>query len=49
MKHFGDDHDARFFRCDGCGRVFVQQGGLTLAVPAIQPARRPEPDLESGG
>ena len=37
------------FRCDECGRVFVQQGGLTLAVPAVQPARRPEPDLESGG
>jgi len=46
IEHLGNDHDARFIRCEGCHQVFVVQGGMTLAVPAMQPQDRPpfEPD-----
>jgi len=52
IEHLGNDHDARFFRCEGCRQVFVVQGGMTLAVPAVQPQRRPAferdaPDAET--
>jgi len=41
IEHLGNDHDARFFRCQRCGHVFVVQSGWTLAVPAVQPQRPP--------
>jgi hypothetical protein len=46
IERLGNDHDARFFRCERCRQVFVVQGGITLAVPAVRPQRRPpvEPD-----
>jgi len=47
IEHLGNDHDARFFRCEGCAQVFVVQGGLTLAVPAVQPQRRPVLERDS--
>ncbi len=47
IEHLGNDHDARFFRCEGCGQVFVVQGGLTLAVPAVQPQPRPAFERDS--
>ena len=52
IEHLGNDHDARFFRCQGCAQVFVVQGGFTLAIPAVQPQphppfeRDPGPDAE---
>jgi hypothetical protein len=47
IEHLGNDHDARFFRCEECRQVLVVQGGLTLAVPAVQPQGRPAFERES--
>lgn len=40
LEHIGNDHDARFFRCERCRNIFVAQGGFTLAIPAIEAQRR---------
>jgi len=47
IEHLGNDHDARFFRCEACGQVFVMQGGVTLALPAVQPQGRPAYERDS--
>ncbi len=36
IEHLGNDHDARFFRCEACRKVFIVQGGMTLALPPAQ-------------
>jgi len=36
-ERLGNDHDAGFYRCLSCGQVVVVQGGLVLAIPAVQP------------
>jgi hypothetical protein len=48
IEHLGNDHDARFFRCERCRQVFVAQGGMTLAVPAVRPQRRPQFEPAAG-
>jgi hypothetical protein len=49
IEHLGNDHDARFFRCAECSQVFVVQGGMTLAVPAVQPQGSPAFERDSLG
>jgi len=41
LEHLGNNRDARFIRCESCGRVFVLQDGRTWTLPALRSRLRP--------